>query len=87
MVGKSSSQQVRSAAEYLGGLLGFRQTRLYQVLEPLKEHGMVDVAALEGSRYLALTDRGWRCWPAGTGPPSARPASGGALSRWIRKRP
>ena len=42
----------------LGGLLGVRQTRLYQVLEPLKAHGLVDGAVVEGSRCLALTDRG-----------------------------
>ena len=44
--------------ECLGGLLGVRQTRLYQVLEPLKTQGLVDVAPMEGYRSLALTNRG-----------------------------
>ena len=61
----------------LAGLLGVRQTRLYQVLEPLKTLGQVDVALAEGSRCLALTDRG-----LGMLARRDRAAVGAALQRW-----
>ena len=63
--------------ECLGGLLGVRQTRLYQVLEPLKGHGLVDVSLAGGSRCLALTDRG-----LGMLARRDRAAVGAARQRW-----
>ena len=64
-------------AECLGGLLGVRQTRLYQVLEPLKTLGLADVALVEGNRSLALTDRG-----LGMLARRDRAAVGAARQRW-----
>ena len=63
--------------ECLGGLLGIRQTRLYQVLEPMKTHGLVDVTLMEGNRCLALTDRG-----LGLLARRDRAAVGAARQRW-----
>ena len=63
--------------ECLGGFLGVRQTRLYQVLEPLKGHGLVDVVLAEGTRCLALTDRG-----LGMLARRDRAAVGAARQRW-----
>ena len=61
----------------LAGLLGVRHTRLYQVLEPLKTLGLVDVALAEGNRCLALTDRG-----LGMLARRDRAAVGAARQRW-----
>ena len=61
----------------LGGLLGVRQTRLYQVLEPLKTLGLADVAMVEGNRSLTLTDRG-----LGMLARRDRAAVGAARQRW-----
>lgn len=61
----------------LAGLLGVRQTRLYQVLEPLKTLGLVDVALAEGNRCLALADRG-----LGMLARRDRAAVGAARQRW-----
>ena len=61
----------------LAGLLGVRQTRLYQVLEPLKTLGLADVALVEGNRSLTLTDRG-----LGMLGRRDRSAVGAARQRW-----
>ena len=43
---------------HLGQLMGVGRTRLYQVLERLRELGLVIAASAEGRRCLALSDRG-----------------------------
>ena len=43
---------------HLGQLMGVGRTRLYQVLERLRELGLVIAADVEGRRCLALSDRG-----------------------------
>ena len=63
--------------EHLGGLMGVKLTRLYQVLEPLKAYGLVDVSLAEGSRCLVLTYRG-----LGMLARRDRAAVGAARQRW-----
>ena len=65
------------ALDCLAELLGVRQARLYQVLEPLKTLGLVDVALTEGNRCLVLTDRG-----LGMLSRRDRAAVGAARKRW-----
>ena len=43
---------------HLGQLMGVGRTRLYQVLERLRELGLVIAASAEGRRCLALSDKG-----------------------------
>ena len=66
--------------ECLGGLLGVKQTRLYQVLEPLKSLGLADSAVVEGNRCPVLTDRG-----LGMLARRDRAAVGAARQRWSAK--
>ena len=63
--------------EHLGGLLGVRQTRVYQVLERLKGLGLAGAAVVEGSRCLALTGRGLAMLAR-----RDRAAVGAARQRW-----
>ena len=46
------------APAHLGQLMGVGRARLYQVLERLREHGLVIAADMEGRRCLALSDGG-----------------------------
>ena len=64
-------------AECLGGLLGVRQTRLYQVLEPLKALDLAASVVVDGNRCLSLTDRG-----LGLLARRNRAAVGAARQRW-----
>ena len=63
---------------HLGELLGVRRSRLSEVLRRLEGLGLAVDLHVEGVRRLALSDRGWRCWPAATAHRSARRGSGGA---------
>ena len=51
----------------LAGLLGVSQPRATQLVNPLEGFGLVARPRDAGGR-LALTDRAWPCWPAGTAP-------------------
>ena len=48
----------RLAPAHLGQLMGVGRARLYQVLERLREMGLVIATSAEGHRCLALSDRG-----------------------------
>ena len=63
--------------EHLGGLLGVRQTRVYQLLERLQALGLAGAAVVEGSRCLALTGRGLAMLAR-----RDRAAVGAARQRW-----
>ena len=64
-------------AECLGGLLGVGQTRLYQVLEPLRRLDLAAGVVAEGGHCLTLTDRG-----LGMLARRDRSAVGAARQRW-----
>ena len=66
----------RLLLEDLSGLLGVSRPRAYQLTAALEGFGLA-TRVPAGKRRLALTDRGWPCWPAGTAPPSAE-----ARKRW-----
>ena len=63
--------------ECLGGLLAVKQTRLYQVLEPLKGLDLAASVVVDGTRCLSLTDRG-----LGLLARRDRAAVGAARQRW-----
>ena len=58
--------------------MGVSTRRVAQLVATLKEFELVSWADAGGARRLALSDRGWRCWPAGTARQLERRGGAGA---------